>query len=150
VAVVAYLDLAGAKTGTVQGSVTQKGREGKIAVSAVDHSILSPRDAATGLASGKRQHQPLMISKEVDRSSPLLHQMQAFNDVAKKWELQFWRASPTTGQEQQIFTIRLTNAVISSVHEQSLNEDVAFSYEKIEWVWVDGGITAMDSMSAAV
>ena len=149
-AVVAYLDLAGSKTGTVQGSTATKGHEGKIAVTAVDHSILTPRDAATGMATGKRQHQPLMISKEVDRSSPLLHQMQAQNEVAKKWELQFWRASPTTGQDQQIYTIRLTNAVIASVHEQSLNEDVAFSYEKIEWVWVDGGITAMDSMSAAV
>jgi type VI secretion system secreted protein Hcp len=150
VAVVAYLDLAGSKTGTVQGSVTQKGREGKIAVTAVDHSILSPRDAATGLASGKRQHQPLTISKEVDRSSPLLHQMQANNEVAKKWELQFWRPSSTTGQEQQIFTIRLTNAAIASVHEQSLSEDVAFAYEQIEWIWVEGGISAMDSMRVAV
>jgi type VI protein secretion system component Hcp len=46
VALTAYLKLSGARTGTVQGSVTQKGREGKIAVIAVSHEIVSPRDPA--------------------------------------------------------------------------------------------------------
>ena len=30
-----------------------------------------PRDAATGMPSGKRSHQPIKITKEIDKSSPL-------------------------------------------------------------------------------
>jgi hypothetical protein len=35
-------------------------------------NIKSPRDAATGQASGKRQHEPITIKKELDKSSPKL------------------------------------------------------------------------------
>jgi hypothetical protein len=32
--------------------------------------VVSPRDAASGLPTGKRQHKPLTITKEIDKSSP--------------------------------------------------------------------------------
>jgi len=35
-------------------------------------SVQSPRDAATGQASGKRQHKPITVTKEVDKASPKL------------------------------------------------------------------------------
>ncbi len=38
----------------------------------VTYDIVSPRDAATGLATGKRMHKPFVITKEVDKSSPSL------------------------------------------------------------------------------
>lgn len=44
-------------------------------VSSSDNSvteIVSPRDAASGLPTGKRQHKPITISKEIDKSSPKL------------------------------------------------------------------------------
>ena len=67
----AYLKLKGQKSGEVKGSVTQKGRENSIMVIAVEHEIISPRDAASGLPTGKRHHKPLTITKEVDKSSPV-------------------------------------------------------------------------------
>jgi hypothetical protein len=33
-------------------------------------SIVSPRDAASGLPTGKRMHKPMVITKELDKSSP--------------------------------------------------------------------------------
>lgn len=39
---------------------------------ALSHSIKSPRDAASGLATGKRQHKPMTITKQLDKSSPQL------------------------------------------------------------------------------
>ena len=45
----AYLKLKGQKQGPIAGSVTQKGREGKIMVIATSHEIVSPRDAASGV-----------------------------------------------------------------------------------------------------
>ncbi|MDP3643828.1 MAG: type VI secretion system tube protein Hcp [Bacteroidota bacterium] len=37
-----------------------------------DQEIVSPRDAASGLPTGKRQHKPFTITKELDKSSPML------------------------------------------------------------------------------
>jgi hypothetical protein len=36
------------------------------------HEVVSPRDAASGLPTGKRQHKPFVITKELDKSSPML------------------------------------------------------------------------------
>ena len=36
--------------------------------------ISVPRDAQSGMATGKRMHKPFTITKEVDRSSPMLKQ----------------------------------------------------------------------------
>ena len=35
-----------------------------------DQEIVSPRDAASGLPTGKRMHKPFVITKELDKSSP--------------------------------------------------------------------------------
>lgn len=35
-----------------------------------EQEIVSPRDAASGLPTGKRQHKPFVITKELDKSSP--------------------------------------------------------------------------------
>jgi hypothetical protein len=40
------------------------------------------RDAASGLASGKRQHQPLTVKKEVDSSSPKTENIQKETDAS--------------------------------------------------------------------
>ncbi len=39
-------------------------------------SVVSPRDAASGMPTGKRQHKPFSITKPVDKSSPLLSRSQ--------------------------------------------------------------------------
>ena len=38
----------------------------------MSHEIVSPRDPATGLPTGKRQHKPLTIRMEVDKAIPKL------------------------------------------------------------------------------
>ncbi|NDP26807.1 MAG: hypothetical protein GZ087_05185 [Flavobacterium sp.] len=46
-------------------------------VNASDNSVTevsSPRDAASGMATGKRMHKPYTITKELDKSSPMLAQ----------------------------------------------------------------------------
>jgi len=37
-----------------------------------EQEIVSPRDAASGLPTGKRQHKPFVITSELDKSSPVL------------------------------------------------------------------------------
>src|SRR3954465_6887753 len=110
----AYLNLKGQKQGDIKGSVTQKGREGKIMVIAVSHEIISPRDTASGMPTGKRMHKPMVITKELDQASPLLYNALVNNENITEWHLQFWRPSPS-GAEDQHFTISLTNANIAGI-----------------------------------
>ena len=145
----AYLKLKGQKIGEVKGSVTQKGREGKIMVIAVSHEIVSPRDAASGLPTGKRMHKPFVITKELDKSTPLLYQVLTQNENLPTWELEFWQPS-ATGAERQHYTVKLTNANIASWTQNGATEQIGFTYQKITWTWVDGGITAQDDWETPV
>jgi type VI secretion system secreted protein Hcp len=115
----AYLKLKGQKQGDINGSVTQKGRENSIMVIAVSHEIISPRDPASGLPTGKRMHKPMVITKELDKASPLLYNALCNNENIPTWKLQFWtpqlRASAGVGNEVQHFTIELLNANIASI-----------------------------------
>jgi type VI secretion system secreted protein Hcp len=166
----AYLTLKGQKQGDIRGGVTQKGREGSILVHAVHHEVVSPRDAASGQAAGKRVHTPLVITKELDKSTPLLYQALVANETLSEFTLRFWRADLGTGTgpgagggaERQNFTIKLTNASIASIDFQQPDnrnpelaklaecEEIAFTYQKIEWTWVDGGVTASDDWMAGI
>lgn len=96
-----------------------------------------------------------MVLKELDRSTPLLFNILTNNENISSLELQFWQPSPT-GVERQHFTVRLTNANISSIHFKMPNnrhpkfaqraeyEEVSFTYQRIEWTWNDGHLVASD------
>ena len=160
----AYLRLKGQKTGDVKGSVTQKGRADSMMVIAYAHEVVTPRDVASGLPTGKRQHKPLMILKEIDKASPLLYNILVNNENIPTWKLEFWtpqiKAATGVGSEVQYYTIELTNANICQIEQYMLNnkdpeltryapsERVYFTYQKITWTWVDGGITAEDDWEA--
>ena len=154
-----YLSLTGKKQGLIKGSVTQKGREGKIMVIAAAHGVNSPRDVATGLPIGKRVHAPFVITKEFDASSTCLYAALVGSETLSAWELQFW-ASSSTGAEVMRYVVRMTNASVSDIPFRMPNnkdpdlarlaeyEEVAFTYEKIEWNWVPGGLKSGDDWMA--
>ena len=162
----AYLTLKGQKQGEIKGSVTQKGREGSLMIIAVSHEIISPRDAASGLPTGKRMHKPFVITKELDKSSPLLYNALVNNENISTWVLKFWtpqiKATTGGGTEVQHYTVTLTNANIASISFRLANnkhpdlmkfaeyEEVAFTYQKINWTWNDGGISAEDDWETPV
>lgn len=155
-----FLKVTAAKQGVITGSVTEKGKEGTIAVIAVDHSIISPRDPATGLPTGKRMHSPLVITTHIDKATPLLYESLVTNENLPTVELDYYQTGQD-GKQTLYFKIVLTNANISSIKQTNLNsqddpnanlfgeyEELAFTYQKIEWTWVDGGITAQDDWEA--
>lgn len=155
----AYLYIEGETQGTIEGSVEQAGREGLIQVVSMSHEVISPRDAASGLPTGKRQHKPLTITKEIDKSSPLLMNVLVNNENVTEFRLDFWQPS-RTGQEFQFYTIALLNASVAGIRQEMLNnkypenmqhkerEHIQFTYQKITWTWQDGGITAEDDWEA--
>ena len=155
----AYLKLKGQKQGQIKGSSKQRGREDQIVVIEAHHEISIPRDVASGLPTGKRKHTPLVITKEVDQSTPRLYTALVSNEKLIEWELQFWRGS-VGGAEEQYYTIKLSNANVVNIEFVQPNnknpdlmknaefENVAFTYEKVEWTWVKDAITASDTWGA--
>ncbi|HVK69879.1 MAG TPA: Hcp family type VI secretion system effector [Polyangium sp.] len=151
----AHLRIVAEKQGAILGSVTQKGREGSIQVIAAMHEIVSPRDPASGRPTGKRVHKPFVVTKVLDRSSPLLYSVLCNNENIKSFELQFYTPDKT-GIEKQHYTVRLENANISSIifrmpstrskiaSQLPEREEIAFTYQKIVWTWNEGGISADD------
>jgi type VI secretion system secreted protein Hcp len=154
-----YLKMKGQTSGEVKGSVTQKGRENKIMVIQFSHEIVSPRDAASGLPTGKRMHKPIVIGKEIDKSTPILYHMLVNNENITEWKLEFW-APGAAGKEVQNYTIELKDASICNMTGYILDnkipvnmaipplETVSFAYKKIIWTWMDGGITCEDDWEA--
>src|SRR3569833_3098451 len=94
-ALAAYLTIVAERQGSIRGSVIQKGREGKILVIGVQHEIVSPRNPQSGLPTGKRMHKPLMVLKELDRSSPLLYAALCTNENLRDVQFDFYTSTPT-------------------------------------------------------
>lgn len=162
----AYMTIKGQKQGQINGSVTQKGHENGILIHSFSHEIDSPRDPASGLPTGKRMHKPVFFLKEVDKSSPLLWNALTTNENLTSCQIQFWApavaAGAAIGVEKLIYTVTLTNANIASMLQSmpsnvdpstvklSLLEEITLSYQKIQWTWADGGVTASDDWEAPV
>jgi type VI secretion system secreted protein Hcp len=124
--------------GDIKGDSVQTGREGYIKVLSVNHEITSPIDASTGLPTGKTQHKPLIVLKELDRSTINLYNSLLTNEILLSVELKFWTQSQA-GVEVNFFDTLLTNARVISMRQisQEINpvqyEEVRLSYQKIEW-----------------
>jgi type VI secretion system secreted protein Hcp len=159
-ALAGYLTLSGTKHGPILGSVTQKGREGSIEVISLYHEIVAPRDPASGRPTGKRMHKPFTITKALDRSTPLLCDVLTNNENLTEVMLRLFRPH-ATGVERHAFTVRLVNATISAIQLRMLNtrhprhskmpelEEVSFAYQRIEWTWMEGNLTADDDWEIA-
>jgi len=145
-----FLKLQGQTQGVIKGSVMLPGKEDSISVISISHELVSPRDPATGLPTGKRQHKPLAIVKLIDRSTPLLYRALVTNEKMTTFNLAFY-VTPPGGQEVKQFTIDLVNANIFFLNQVKQNsnstpelmkfaeyEEVSFTYQKIIWTWSNG------------
>jgi type VI secretion system secreted protein Hcp len=158
----AYLKLKGQKQGNIKGGVIAKGHSGEIAVIAMSHGIVSPRDPQSGLPTGKRMHKPLVITKELDQSTPLLMYALVNNENITSFTLNFYEPN-VQGMTTNYYRIELVNANIASIETRMDNiaihpdlekyepfEEVAFTYQKITVTYVVGGITASDDWETPV
>jgi type VI secretion system secreted protein Hcp len=156
-----FVTVEGTKQGYFAGEGLRGSELGKIEAIALRYEVTSPRDGASGLATGKRQHSPVTITKEWGRSSPQLFQALATNEVLKSVLLEFVRVG-NDGAEEVYQTMKLTNATVSrlaryitpagvSAGEASRAlEDVAFNFEKIEITDLVSRTVAVDDWGTSV
>jgi type VI secretion system secreted protein Hcp len=144
-----YLDVKFQTQGKLKGSSAKKGQTGKVRIIAVSHEIVSPRDAASGLPTGKRQHKPLRLTMELGAWATQFNSALVNNENLQTLDLAVMEGNA------HIYTINLQNASVAQVAFKANGEgkptmEVAFTYQKITWTWVDGGITAEDDWEAPV
>lgn len=112
--------------------LTLDGVEGTIEVSSFSWGVTTPRDSASGLPTGKRQYQPIIIRKRIDKASPLLFRA---IDTGKNFKTATLSVQGPDGTTP--FSLVLTNVLVSSFQQKgdsgtSPMEDVSFTFQKIE------------------
>lgn len=154
------VSIEGTKQGVFKGSAGARGlTAGKIEGVAFHYAVKSPRDAASGMASGKRMHSPVVFTKTVDASSPQLFQALATNEVLKSVVFEFHAAEGRGPEAAPIYTVRLVNATVSEWKQYagdareggrvtstdgSTLEDVSLHFQKIEIEHKAGKTMAVD------
>ena len=109
-----YVSVEGTKQGKFKGeqSFSKLGKD-KVTVVRFASGVVSPRDVATGQASGKRRYEPIEFTKELGGSSPQFLQALTSNEVLKTVLFEFVRTN-ASGAEEVHYTIKLTNASVAS------------------------------------
>jgi type VI secretion system secreted protein Hcp len=153
------LTITGETQGVIEGSCELDNREGSILVQAFDHVVEIPTDER-GVASGRRMHHPISITKEIDRSTPMLYQALCTGELLTEVVLDWYRVDGT-GDNELYFTIELKNAMVTRIHPWVPNvldrsnenlrhmEDVSIAYESIIWTWTPDGVEYEDSWGEA-
>src|SRR5262249_51193599 len=127
----------------------------------------SPRDMVSGLATGKRQHEPLTLTRLVGESSAQLFAALAANDTIKSMTIDILRTD-ARGLEVLAYSIRLTNATVVTITQHfdyadssasakhvtsgksGLYEDVSFVFQRIEVTSPASKTAAMDEWSVQI
>jgi type VI secretion system secreted protein Hcp len=141
-----FMTARGARQGDIQGGVTQRGREGAMQCTSFQSEILVARDAAAGLAAGRRQLEPIKCVKRLDRATPLLLNALVNNEALTNVTFRFTQLN-STGIEAVVYTVTLTNAAVAGVRQfldaaGLAQEELTLSYQQATVTFEQGGVTA--------
>jgi len=143
----------------VQGESSQisEGRENSIECTYFESEAMTAREVQTGMATGRRQHKPLLIKKAIDKSTPLIAKALTKNSKIDG-EFKFYRPNPAgDGTTQHFYTVKISNGRVGhqkmsnqwsrpgDPHTDPAQEEVSFVFQTIMWRYEDGGIEHEDS-----
>ena len=143
----------------IKGESTQAsmGRADSIECVSFGSGVTSAREAASNLATGRRQHEPITIRKRIDKASPLLAKALVENQQIEG-VFKFYRPNPTgDGTTEQFFTVAIKGGWVFSQKLFILNtldpeqasepplEEVGFVFHTINWTYTNGGIEHEDN-----
>ncbi len=138
----------------IDGEIMDPELSGAIELESFSFGVLSPRDAASGLATGRRQHKPVTFSKRIDKASPLLFRALATGEHIKDVIITLRRPG-ATGQVETYMTITFEDVLISSMitHGGDVDgdglpdvlEEVSFTYQSMRVLHVPSRTEATDT-----
>jgi type VI secretion system secreted protein Hcp len=150
--------ITGSKQGKFKGEGLTPNDKDSIPVLAYGYDVVSPRDAGTGLPTGKRQHRPVTFVKAWGAATPQIFQALVTNEALTTAVFDFYRVDPQ-GKTFLFERVTLTNASISDQRQYTetaaagaLNtlEQVSLTFQKITLENNDGKTSASDDWSSPV
>ena len=152
-----YMSIIGKKQGLISsgcssqdsiGNKCQVGHFDEIMVLAYSHDMVAGSDGS--VTGGRGQHKPVVITKNIDKSSPLI--AGALHDGEEiECSIDFYRTS-SVGSQEKYFTVRLSGARIASMNAHvphSINmadgqpqEIIAIRYRDTTWTHVLAGTSS--------
>jgi type VI secretion system secreted protein Hcp len=143
----------------IQGESTQTtvGRENSIECLSFRDSVRTAREAGSGMATGRRTYEPIVITKRIDKSSPLLARALCNNEVIEG-VFKFFRPNPAgDGTTEQFFTVTIKEGRLSHVVRTSPDsfdpasaqrpptEEVGIVFHTIGWTYTPTGAEHEDN-----
>ena len=137
------ISIKGVKQGQFKGELPNlKQRDDWMAALRFSMAVSVPHNELTGMATGRRKHTPIKITKEWGAASPQILQALAVAEVLNPVILEFTRTNPN-GEEMVFQRVTLANAIVSDVtrsHETGATgagadhldlEEISFTFQKI-------------------
>ncbi len=143
----------------IKGESTQISleREGSIECLSFIDSVRTAREKGSGMASGRRTFEPVVIRKRIDASSPLLARSLCNNEVIEG-VFKFYRPSPAgDGTTEQFFTVSIAGGRIAAIKRESPDtidpasalepptEEIQLVFHNITWTYNPTGAEHYDS-----
>ncbi len=144
-------DIAGEST------QTSLGREESIECLSFLDNVATAREKGSGLATGRRTYQPIVIRKRIDKSSPLLARSLCNNEVIEG-KFMFFRPNPAgDGTTEHFFTVEIAEGRIAYIKRVSPDtidpasatepptEEIGFVFHNITWTYEPTGAMHHDN-----
>lgn len=159
----AYLTIQGTSQGLITagalskesvGNIHQSGHNDKILVQALSHGMYIPPEGSY------RMHKPLVITKIIDKSSPLINSALVNAEHLEVCRLDFYRTA-AEGVQEHYYTMELEEALIiaADVTMPHCNdpskaylghmEEIHITYRKITWTHHIAGTESADQWRAS-
>ena len=146
---------SGATSSASIGNAWQEGHDNEATIKGFAHNITIPRDPLSGQPSGQRVHSPFVVTKLLDKSSPLLMSALVTGERLDTVELKQFRTN-VDGKLEHFYTVLLTDAIVIDISPDAPHsfgemerdvaplEHVSFSYRKIRWTHEAAGTSSED------
>lgn len=125
--------------------------QGRLLARSYASGVRALRDSAGG-GGGRRQHQPVTITRDAGPATPLLAQAACAGEVLRSVLCEFLHAG-SDGAEEVLFAVRLHDATVSGhrlvmpdvAGGRPLGEEFDLTYRRIEWEHRPSHVLAADA-----
>ena len=142
---------------TGESTQTSLGREGSIECLYFQDSVRTAREKGSGMATGRRTYEPIVLRKRIDKSSPLLAKALCNNEIIEA-TFRFYRPNPSgDGTTEQFFTIEIAEGRVAHITRVSPDtidpasavepptEEIGLVFHTITWTYEAGGVVHTDN-----
>ncbi len=122
-----------------------------------ESSVRTGREKGSGMSTGRRSYEPIVIRKRIDKATPILYRSLCNNEEVEA-TFKFYRPSPAgDGTTEQFYTIEIAGGRIASFKAVSPDcidpasasdpplEEISIIFENITWTFEPSGAAHHDS-----